>query len=130
MYLFGSFPKGSATPESDVDVLVVYSVEDEGLHDALADASSKVYRETGEVVEYVTMSVEEYLSLLETSPFLYEVGRWGEALYMDGGEAVERARELAKLASEYAEAAERCASQGDVEAGPRRYVQRGVWREA
>ena len=84
IYLFGSLPKGTATPESDVDVLVVYSADDGGLHDILADASNKVYRETGEVVEYVTMDVEEYLSLLETSPFLYEVRRWGEVLYTDG----------------------------------------------
>ena len=112
IYLFGSLPKGTATPESDVDVLVVYSADDGGLHDILADASNKVYRETGEVVEYVTMGVEEYLSLLETSPFLYEVRRWGEALYTDGGEAVERARQLAKLASEYADSAEKCISHG------------------
>ncbi|RLE87366.1 MAG: hypothetical protein DRN04_18250 [Thermoprotei archaeon] len=112
IYLFGSLPKGMATPESDVDLLVVYSVEDKGLHDILANASSKVYRELGEVVEYVTMSIEEYLSLLESSPFLYEVRKWGEILYMDGGEAEERARQLAKLAREYAESAEKCISHG------------------
>jgi len=46
-------------------------------------------------------NVEEYLSLLEASPFLYEARKWGEVLYMDGGEAAERARQLAKLAKEY-----------------------------
>ena len=112
IHLFGSLPKGMAAPESDVDVLVVYSIEDGSLHDVLAYASSKVYRELGEVVEYVAMSVDEYLSLLETSPLLHEVKRWGETLYLDGGEAVERAKQLANLASEYAEAAERCMSQG------------------
>ena len=112
IYLFGSLPKGMATPESDVDVLVVYSVEDKNLHNILAEASSKVYRELGEVIEYVTMSVEEYLSLLETSPFLYEVRKWGKVLYMNGGEAVKRARQLAKLANEYAESAEKCLSHG------------------
>ncbi len=112
IYLFGSLPKGIAVPESDVDVLIVYSVEDENLHDILANASSKVYRELGEVVEYVTMSVEEYLSLLEISPFLYEVRKWGRVLYMNGGEVIERAKQLAKLADEFAEAAEKCISHG------------------
>jgi len=51
IHLFGSLPKATATPESDVDVLVVYSAEDEELHEILADASNKVYREMGEVVE-------------------------------------------------------------------------------
>jgi len=122
IYLFGSLPKGMATPESDVDVLVVYSVEDKNLHNILAEASSKVYRELGEVIEYVTMSVEEYLSLLETSPFLYEVRKWGKVLYMNGGEAVKRARQLAKLANEYAESAEKCLIPRNAEASPRRNI--------
>ena len=112
MYLFGSLPKGMAVPESDVDILVVYSIEDKNLHSILANASNKVYQELGEVVEYVTMSIDEYLSLLETSPFLYEVRKWGKLLYLNGGEAVERAKQLAKLACEYVEAAEKCVSQG------------------
>jgi len=112
IYLFGSLPKGTAAPESDIDILVVYSVENENLHNTLADASTKVYRELGEVIQYVTMNIEEYLSLLETSPLLYEVRRWGEVLYMNGGEASERAKQLAKLASEYADSAEKCISHG------------------
>ena len=112
VYLFGSVAKGTAAPESDVDVLVVLASRPEDTYDVLAEAATRAYEETGEVVEFITMDLEEFLRLRTRSPFLYEVERWGKRLYLDGGQLVERARALARLADEYASSARRCAAEG------------------
>ncbi len=111
-FLFGSSAKGTATPWSDVDVLVVLGKRDEKAYDVLAEAASRVYRETGEVIEFITMDVEEFYRLKSTSPFIYEVERWGKLLHLDGAPLAEGARELARLAREYMDSARRCASEG------------------
>jgi len=112
IYLFGSVAKGTAGPESDVDVLVVLASKTEEAYDVLARASSRAYERTGQVVEFVVMDIEEFLRLRPTSPFLYEVEKWGKALYLDGGQVVERAKALARLADEYASSARAVADMG------------------
>ena len=112
IYLFGSVAKGTTEPESDVDVLVVLTSKREEAYDVLAEAATKAYEETGEVVEFIIMDIEEFLRLKPISPLLYEVEEWGKTLFLDGGALEERARALARLAEEYASSARRCADMG------------------
>lgn len=81
LYLFGSVAKGTDTPESDIDVLVVYSggskKEVEGIVDELA---FDIACETGEGLETILMSEEEYKTGTGRSPFLWEVLQFGKVL--------------------------------------------------
>ncbi len=114
IYLFGSVAKGMAEERSDVDVLVVVTSLTDDLRNLLAESAFETFLETSESVEYVAMDLDEFLRLRESSPFLYEVEKWGKLLHMDCGEAVERAKSLVQLADEYHESAERCLEAGSL----------------
>lgn len=82
IYLFGSVAKGTDAPESDIDILVVYSGMDERrLLEVASEISFGIACKQGEVVEVVPMSKEEYESSLGHSPFLWEVLEFGKPIF-------------------------------------------------
>ena len=72
IYLFGSVAKGTATDESDIDILVVYSDLDErSLLEIASEVSFKIVCEEGRIIEAIPMSKEEFEKSLGRSPFLW-----------------------------------------------------------
>jgi uncharacterized protein (UPF0332 family)/predicted nucleotidyltransferase len=81
-YLFGSTTKGTAGPESDMDVLIVYTeMAERELLETAAEISFEIACEHGQLIEVIPMSKEEYEQSLGRSPFLWEVVRFGIPLF-------------------------------------------------
>ncbi|MBM4128541.1 MAG: nucleotidyltransferase domain-containing protein [Nitrospira sp.] len=81
-YLFGSTAKGTATEESDIDVLVVYTdMEEWTLLEVASEISFKIACEEGKLVEVVSMSKQEFEQSLGRSPFLWEVLKFGKPIF-------------------------------------------------
>ena len=74
--LFGSCARGTATEDSDVDVLVVVSHLDARTEDLIGDIAWEVGLETGLVLSAIPLS-EQQLSLLQYSPWFQSVQREG-----------------------------------------------------
>jgi predicted nucleotidyltransferase len=74
--LFGSCARGTATEDSDVDVLVVVSHLDARTEDIIGDIAWEVGFETGLVFSAIPLS-EQQLSLLRHSPWFQSVQREG-----------------------------------------------------
>lgn len=82
IYLFGSAAKGTATEESDIDVLVVYSdIEEWDLLEVASEISFKIVCEEGKLIETVPMSKKEFEHSLGRSPFLWEVLEFGRPIF-------------------------------------------------
>jgi len=82
IYLFGSTAKGTATEESDIDVLVVYSdIEERRVLEVASEISFKIACEEGKLIETVPMSKQEFEQSLGRSPFLWEVLEFGRPLF-------------------------------------------------
>ncbi len=82
VYLFGSTAKGTATLESDIDVLVVYSnIDERNLLEVASEISFKIACEEGRLIETIPMSKQEFEQSLGRSPFLWEVLKFGRAIF-------------------------------------------------
>jgi len=82
VYLFGSVAKGSATPESDIDVLIVYdNISERNLLELISEISFKIVCKMGRMIEAVYMSKQEYEQSLGRSPFLWEVLNFGKPIF-------------------------------------------------
>lgn len=104
IYLFGSTAKGTATPESDIDVLVVYSgIDERNLLEIISKITFKIACEEGKFIEAVPMSEQEFKGSLGHSPFLWEVLQFGKPIFttLSGTEWELDFREYINLAEEY-----------------------------
>ena len=104
VYLFGSTAKGTATSESDMDVLVVYSDTDErNLLEIASEISFRIAYEEGKLIETIPMSKEEFQQSLGRSPFLWEVLEFGRPIFtrLTGSEWELDFRDYLDLAEEY-----------------------------
>ncbi len=82
IYLFGSASKGSDTEESDIDILVVYSEIDEHyLLEIASEISFNIACEYGRLIETIPMSKQEFEKSLGSSPFLWEVLKFGKPIF-------------------------------------------------
>ena len=82
IYLFGSTAKGTATPESDIDVLVVYSdIDERNLLEIASEISFKIACEEGKLIETIPMSKQEFEQSLGRSPLLWEVLEFGRPVF-------------------------------------------------
>jgi len=79
--LFGSMARGLAGADSDIDVLIVVDSVTENIRRAAVDALFQAGLRYGESIEYIIMSTEEYRSRSYDNSFIYEIERWGKALY-------------------------------------------------
>jgi len=104
IYLFGSAAKGTATEESDIDVLVVRSdIEERSLLEITSEISFKIACEEGKLIETVPMSKQEFEQSLGRSPFLWEVLKFGRPVFtrLSGTEWELDFRDYLRLADEY-----------------------------
>jgi predicted nucleotidyltransferase len=109
--LFGSVARGLCDADSDVDVLVVVDRVDEGVKRVVAESAFEASVKFREPIEYIVVELEEYRMKGVGNPFVYEVERYGRALYYDPEPERERVRRLLELAEEYYGYATRCAQQ-------------------
>jgi predicted nucleotidyltransferase/uncharacterized protein (UPF0332 family) len=104
IYLFGSTAKGTATEESDIDLLVVYTdMEEWTLLEVASEISFKIACEKGRLVEIIPMSKQEFEHSLGRSPFLWEVLKFGKPIFttLSGTEWELDFRDYLDLAGEY-----------------------------
>lgn len=109
IYLFGSAAKGTAREGSDIDVLIVYADLDERkLLETVSEISFKVALETGELIEAIPISKEEYEKSIGKSPFLWEVLQFGTSLFtrLKGTKWELEFKDYIELAKEYLQYAE------------------------
>lgn len=109
--LFGSHAKGTAVPDSDIDVLLVLT---DGL-EAEKSVLNEVYEfmtEQSTSLEVVTSSVTEFF--FSPDYFLRNISHYGREIYSMSEEALKLAavRELKGLAEEYLESAEEVLDRG------------------
>lgn len=104
IYLFGSTAKGTSAPDSDVDMLVVYTgIDEHQLLELTSEISFEIALSDGELIEPVTISKEEYERGLGHSPFLWEVLTFGKPIFtrLSGTEWVLDFQDYLQLANEY-----------------------------
>jgi predicted nucleotidyltransferase len=104
IYLFGSAAKGTATKDSDIDILVVYSdMEEWNLLEVASEISFEIGCEEGKLIETVAMSKQEFEQSLGRSPFLWEVLKFGRPIFttLSGTEWELDFRDYLDLAEEY-----------------------------
>lgn len=82
IYLFGSVAKGTATEESDIDMLVVYiDIDERSILEIASEISFKFACEYGRSIETIPMSKQEFEQSLGRSPFLWEVLKFGRPIF-------------------------------------------------
>ncbi|MDA2936743.1 HEPN domain-containing protein [Acidobacteria bacterium AH-259-A15] len=106
--LFGSWAKGTAQEESDLDILVVANAGD-GLSELIADLALEIQMEYQIGIEPVTISLDELFPL--QSYFLFNTMSYGQEVYAVSGETLktEERKNLLNLADEYLTGAEHAA---------------------
>jgi uncharacterized protein (UPF0332 family) len=109
--LFGSYVKGGACPDSDLDMLLVLSRTD-GISDFLADLAIDIHSRYRIGLEAVVVTVDELFPT--TSYFLWNVLRYGKEVYSVPTERLknEERKNLLSLAEEYREGAQMAAENG------------------
>lgn len=82
IYHFGSTAKEMGEPESDIDVLIVFSnAQEREVMEVVGEISFDIACESGEGIEGVVMSEEEYREGIGRSPFLWEAVEHGRTLF-------------------------------------------------
>ena len=104
IYLFGSTAKGMDTEESDIDILIVYSgIEEYRLLEIASEISFSIACEYERTIEAIPMSKQEFENSLGSSPFLWEVLKFGKPIFttLTGTEWKLNFKEYIELAKEY-----------------------------
>ncbi|MCK4245006.1 MAG: HEPN domain-containing protein [Candidatus Omnitrophica bacterium] len=104
IYLFGSVAKEKDTPESDIDLLVIYSdINEWGLLEVASKISFNLACEENQVIEIVPMSKEDFEQSLGHSPFLWEVLNFGRPIFtkLTGTEWELNFKDYLELAKEF-----------------------------
>ena len=82
IYLFGSTAKGMDTEGSDIDILIVYSgIDERHLLEIASEISFNIACEYERVIETIPMSKQEFENSLGSSPFLWEVLKFGKPIF-------------------------------------------------
>lgn len=82
--LYGSVARGTATNESDVDIMVLVDVTNRELRDyeeKLGDVSTDISIKYFKVMSIMDVSYREYMDWLKISPFYRNVSEEGVILY-------------------------------------------------
>ena len=104
VYLFGSVAKGTAKPESDVDILVVYrDASSDLVLDVVCEIAFDIALERGILIQPVLMRADEFDQQVGSSPFLWEVLTAGRPVYSSGKSTEWKLdfKEYMRLAEEY-----------------------------
>lgn len=104
VYLFGSTAKGKDTKDSDIDILVVYSgIDERRILEIASEISFEIACKYGRLIETIPMSKKEFEKSLGSSPFLWEVLKFGKPIYttLSGTEWKLDFKEYIDLSEEY-----------------------------
>ncbi len=103
--LFGSYAKGTATPGSDIDILII-TTDGKEVEKALLDRTYEFMSQNGLPIEVVISSIHQLYPIQDY--FLYNVMNYGVEVYSMEKEEIKKAlvRDIASLAKEYLESAE------------------------
>ena len=83
VYLYGSTAKGADSPESDIDVLIIYSdTELNDITEVIDETGFEIACGFGKIIEPVLMSEQEYKESIGRSPFLWEVIQFGKPIFV------------------------------------------------
>lgn len=113
IYLYGSFLRGQAGEESDVDLLVFAFGSPQEAQDVASDLAFDLLLETGERVEPLVYCLDDYR--YPPSLFVYQVLSRGKEIYSMEKEHLYRreAEDLLTLSQRYLQSAERNLDAGD-----------------
>ena len=82
--LYGSVARGTATDESDIDIMVLVDGTDQELRmfeDKLSDVSTDISIKYFKVFSIIDVSYQEYMTWMTISPFYRNVSEEGVVLY-------------------------------------------------
>ena len=82
--LYGSVARGTATEESDIDIMVLVDGTAQELRtfeDQLSDVSTEISIKYFKVCSIIDISYQEYMRWVNTSPFYRNVSKEGVILY-------------------------------------------------
>ena len=82
--LYGSVARGTATEESDIDIMVLIdgtAQELRAFEDQLSDVSTDISIKYFKVFSIIDISYQEYMRWVNTSPFYRNVSKEGVILY-------------------------------------------------
>ena len=82
--LYGSVARGTATDDSDVDIMVLIDGTDQELRsfeDKLSDVSTDISIKYFKVFSIIDVSYQEYMNWMKVSPFYRNVSEEGVVLY-------------------------------------------------
>ncbi len=82
--LYGSVARGTATDESDIDIMVLVDGTDQELRffeDRLSDVSTDISIKYFKVFSIIDISYQEYTAWMKISPFYRNVSEEGVVLY-------------------------------------------------
>lgn len=82
--LYGSVARGTATSESDVDIMLLIDGTDQELRtfeEKLSDISTDISMKYMKVLSIIDISYQEYMQWINISPFYQNVSKEGVVLY-------------------------------------------------
>ena len=82
--LYGSVARGTATNESDIDIMVLVDGTDQELKafdDRLSDISTDISTKYVKVFSIMDVSYQEYMTWMKVSPFYKNISKEGIILY-------------------------------------------------
>ncbi len=82
--LYGSVARGTATSESDVDIMLLIDGTDQELRtfeEKLSDISTDISMKYMKVLSIIDVSYQEYMQWINISPFYQNVSKEGVVLY-------------------------------------------------
>lgn len=82
--LYGSVARGTATDESDIDIMVLVDGTDQELRvfeDRLSDVSTDISIKYFKVFSIIDISYQEYVAWMKISPFYRNISEEGVILY-------------------------------------------------
>ncbi len=102
--LFGSYAKGSATPDSDIDILI-FTTDGIEVERAIMDKTYDFMIENNAPLEILISGIDELF--LHKDYFTYNITRYGLEIYSMGKDEIKAAmsKDLKNLAEEYFESA-------------------------
>lgn len=84
IFLYGSYARGDNTPESDIDIMIIFDSKqdmDYSTQKSIRRYASRIGLEMDVVVSLAFSDKEEFLSAQEYLPFYQNIAREGVSLY-------------------------------------------------
>lgn len=79
--LYGSVARGTDTAESDIDIAVFVTYDNEQMHDIMTDLNVNLELEYGKVISILLLDQREYKKWNDVSPFYRNVKNEGVTLW-------------------------------------------------